>query len=419
MRAIPSCTPLRYQAEAITAINHAKARVVTNELRDYFLLDPAVTFLNHGSYGACPTPVFESYQAWQLELERQPVEFLGRRHDALLADAREALAGYLNCRADDLVFVTNATWGVNIIIRSLDLEPDDEILTTNHEYGANTMAWDWLLAKSGARLVRHEIPLPVTSHDAIVESLWGAVNDRTRAIFISHITSPTALTLPVQQICQRAREHGILTIIDGAHGPGQIDIDLQALGADIYTGNLHKWLCAPKGAGFLYVRPEEQPWVESLIISWGWGRTGVLDSTSFVERNEWQGTRDIAPFLAVPDAIAFQAEHDWPQVRERCHQLARQARREITRIGGKEPILPDDPNWFSQMVACPVPIADAAYLKERLYNEFRVEIPVSRWDNQTLVRVSLQAYNDAADLEKLYAAMCDILATSTTEQLSG
>lgn len=393
---------------------------MTNDLRGQFLLDPSVTFLNHGSFGACPRPVFEIYQAWQRELERQPVEFLGhgRRHDTLLADARATLASYLNCSPEDLVFVTNATWGINVIIRSLDLEPGDEILTTNHEYGANDLAWDWILAKSGARLVRHEIPLPVTSHDEIVESLWAAVTERTKAIFISHITSPTALTFPVAQICRRAGEHGILSIVDGAHGPGQVDLDLEALGADIYAGNLHKWLCGPKGAGFLYARPEEQPWVESLIVSWGWGRSGTLESSSFVERNEWQGTRDISPFLAVPAAIQFQADHQWHLVRRRCHELARRARHEIASLAGLPPIVPDSEHWFAQMIACPIPWSDPASLKARLYDDYRIEVPISKWQDQTLIRVSFQGYNDEADLDRLLTALAEILdpVTATTDR---
>jgi isopenicillin-N epimerase len=374
-------------------------------MKELFLLDPDVTFLNHGSFGACPIPVFESYQRWQRELERQPVEFLGRRIDDLLANVREQIAAYLNCPADSVVNITNSTWGVNLIIRSLDLEEGDEVLTTNHEYGACTMAWDWLLNKVGARLVRHEIPLPVTSQEEIVESLWSQVTQRTKAIFMSHITSPTALTLPVELVCQRAREAGILTIIDGSHAPGQIPLDMDALGVDVYTGNFHKWLCTPKGSAFLYVRPEEQGWVESLIISWGWGRKGVLEPSSFVQRNEWQGTRDPSAFLAVPDAIAFQAEHDWPAVRARCHELARETRQRIVEYSGCVPNHPDSPEWYTQMIACPIRTSDPLELKRRMYDEYRVEAPVVSWGGLDMVRVSYQGYNDHDDLERLMTAV--------------
>ncbi len=388
----------------------ARGVCVSAAIKDAFLLDPTIHFLNHGSFGACPKPVFEEYQRWQRELERQPVEFLGRRFDDLMRQAREELAAYLNVRPDDLVYVTNATWGVNVIARSLDLEPGDEVLTTDHEYGACTMTWEYLLAKMGARLVRCEIPLPVTSCEEVVERFWSCVTPRTKVVYLSHITSPTALIFPVKEICQRAREHGILSVIDGAHAPGQIPLDLNDLGADIYTGNLHKWLCAPKGAGFLYVRPEEQDWVESLVISWGWGRSGELSESTFVQRNEWQGTRDISPFLSVPAAIRFQREHHWDAVRARCHALAREARRRIAELTGLPPISPDSPAWFSQMVSCPIPPCDTAVLKERLYEEYRVEVPiVQRANGQTFVRVSFQAYNDEVDLAALIEGLTALL----------
>jgi isopenicillin-N epimerase len=379
--------------------------LISPSARDRFLLDPSVTFLNHGSFGACPRVVFDDYQRWQLELERQPVEFLGRRAPELMANVREALGTYLGAPADSLSLVMNATWGINVIIRSLDLEPGDEVLTTNHEYGANTMAWDWLLGKSGATLVRHPIDLPVESHDDVVESLWTAVSERTKAIFISHITSPTALIMPVEEICRRARENGILTIVDGAHVPGHLPLDLSTLGADIYAGNLHKWFCAPKGAAFLYVRPEEQGWVESLIISWGWGASGELSPSTFVQRNEWQGTRDIAPFLAIPAAIAFQQELGWPENQARGHALASSARRQIAELTNLPQICPDSCAWFGQMTTFPVGVDDPLALKTRLYDDFRVELPHVTWNGGSYLRASFNAYNDEGDVERLVEAL--------------
>jgi isopenicillin-N epimerase len=381
----------------------------SQSLRELFLLDPEITFLNHGSFGACPRPVFEEYQRWQRELERQPVEFLGRRLDDLLLGARCHLAEYLGVPVESLAFVDNATWGINVVIRSLDLDPGDEVLTTTHEYGACTMSWDWLLAKSGASLVQHHIPLPVESPDDVVESLWSAVTERTKAIFLSHITSPTGLILPVEQICERARAYGILTIIDGAHAPGHIPLDLTAMGVDIYAGNLHKWLCAPKGAGFLYVRPEEQGWIESLIISWGWGRDGTLAPSTFVERNQWQGTRDPSAYLSVPAAIQFQADHDWHAVRTECHRLASTTRERLADLTGLAPICPDSSSWYCQMIAFPYPANDPAMLKERLYDEHRIEIPVITWQGETLLRASYQAYNDEQDVNHLLVALSDLL----------
>lgn len=388
-----------------SALRRVRVVLISPPIRDQFLLDPSVTFLNHGSFGACPKVVFEDYQRWQLELERQPVEFLGRRAPELLAGVRELLGAYLGAPAETLALVMNATWGINVIIRSLDLEPGDEILTTNHEYGANTMAWDWLLAKSGAVLVRHLIDLPVDDQNAIVDSLWTSVTDRTKAIFISHITSPTALIMPVEEICRRAREMGILTIIDGAHVPGHLPLNLWELGADIYAGNLHKWFCAPKGAAFLYVRPEEQLWVESLIVSWGWGPTGVLSPSTFVDRNEWQGTRDIAAFLAIPAAIAFQQKIGWADNLHRGHLLASMAREQIAELTGLPQICPDSCKWYGQMATIPVGVDDPLALKTRLYDEFRIEIPQTTWNGDSYLRASFNAYNSEQDVESLASAL--------------
>ena len=285
-----------------------------SELRELFLLRPDVVFLNHGSFGACPRPVFEAYQQWQLELERQPVEFLGRRFGGLLREAREALAAVVGARADDLVYVPNATTGLNAVARSLRLAPGDEVLTTNHEYGALDRTWRFVCARRGATYVNRPLPLPISSADEVIEQLWAGVTERTRVLFLSHITSPTALILPVQELVRRARAVGIITIVDGAHVPGQIPLNLEALGADFYAGNCHKWLNSPKGSAFLYARKEVQPLVEPLVVSWGWQPESStllsLDSNGsspFVLQHEWQGTRDIAAYLSVPAAIEFEA----------------------------------------------------------------------------------------------------------------
>ena len=221
----------------------------------------------------------------------------------------------------------NATSGVNVAVRSLDLQPGDEILTTQHEYGACTYTWQHACARSGARLVEQAIPLPYTTPEAFVEAFWQGVTPRTRVIYLSHITSPTALIFPVAEICARARAAGIITVIDGAHAPGQIPLDLPKIGADFYTGNCHKWMCTPKGSAFLYVRPERQAQTESVIVSWGWG-----DDATFISRNQRQGTRDPAAYLSVPAGIDFLAAHDWDSVRARCHDLGVELREQIAEL---------------------------------------------------------------------------------------
>ena len=211
-----------------------------SHIKDQFLLNPDVIFLNHGSFGATPKPVFEEYQHWQRELERQPVEFLDRRFAERMAASRAALADYLDTQRDNLVYVTNATVGVNIVARSLELGSGDEVLTTDHEYGACDRTWKFLAGKRGFDYIRQSVPVPIATANDFVEQLWQGVTPQTKVIFLSHITSPTAVTFPVADVCRRAREQGILTVVDGAHVPGQIHLNLEELGADFYTGNLHK-----------------------------------------------------------------------------------------------------------------------------------------------------------------------------------
>jgi isopenicillin-N epimerase len=371
------------------------------ELRSHFLLDEHVTFLNHGSFGACPKPVFETYQAWQRQLERQPVEFF-RRHEPLLYSARTSLASYLNVQPDDLSFVVNATSGINVIARSFPLAPGDEILGTDLEYGALDLTWMHLCQRFGASYVRAEIPRPFTTPEAIINAIWERVTENTKAIFVSHITSGTAIIMPVEEICARARAEGILTIIDGAHAPSQVPLDLTAMGADIYSGNCHKWLCAPKGSAFLYVHPDQQEWVESLTISWGW-----QGEHTFLTRNQQQGTRDIAPFLAVPRAIEFQRKHHWDAVRDTCHERLAGFRSRIHDRWGVEPLYPNSRTWFSQMALIEIadPGMEPSALHDRLLRDHDIEVPCSRHGDTTCLRVSVQGYVSDDDLDTLERAL--------------
>jgi isopenicillin-N epimerase len=374
-------------------------------LRAEFLLDPDVVFLNHGSFGACPRVVFERYQAWQRELERQPVEFLARRVPELLDGVRARVAAYVGARPDDLVLVPNATSAVNAVARSLRLERGDEIVATDHEYGACDLLWQHVCGRAGARYVRAELPLPLPDPPAIADALVARVTDRTRVLFFSHVTSPTALVLPVAEIARRAREAGVTTIVDGAHGPGHVPVDVEALGVDVYAGTCHKWLCGPKGSGFLWVRPELQETIDALVIGWGYG-----DDATFVSRHTMAGTRDPAAHLAVPDAIEWQAEHDWEAVRARCHGLAREARTRLTELTGLEPLAPDAREHFGQMIAARLPDCDADELQRRLYEEHRIEVAASRrWNGAPLLRASFQGYNDERDLGRLLDALRKLL----------
>ncbi|MCC6299903.1 MAG: aminotransferase class V-fold PLP-dependent enzyme [Anaerolineales bacterium] len=379
------------------------------DLRKHFLLDPNIVFLNHGSFGATPKPVFREYQRWQAEMEKQPVEFLGRRITSLMAEARASLGDYLGTAADNLVYAQNATIALNIVARSLELGVGDEVLTTTHEYGAMDRMWRFLSKERGFNYVCRATSTPIRSKEEFIEEFWGGVTPKTRVIFISQITSSTAIRLPVEEIVARAREAGILTVVDGAHAPGQIPLHLDSLGADFYAGNLHKWLCAPKGAGFLYARPEAQKLVKPFVVSWGY-EAETPGSSVFIDHHEWWGTRDPAAFLAVPAVIRFQQEHDWERVREACHLLAKDAQKRICDLTGLAPLHPSEEDWFRQMFTAPLPPkTDLIALKNRLYDKFRIEVPVHEWRGNKLIRVSVQGYNSPEDLDALCHALTRLL----------
>ena len=379
-------------------------------IKSHFLLDPEVIFLNHGSFGATPKPVFEEYQKWQFQLERQPVLFLGRELDGLLRESRIVLGEYLNADPDDLVYIPNATHGVNIIAHSLDLRHGDEVLTTDHEYGACDFTWDFICRKTGASYIHQHILLPVHSEEQIVDQIWQGISPKTKAVYLSHITSPTALRLPVQKICQRAKNAGILTIVDASHSPGQIPLDLQELGADIVFGNCHKWMLAPKGSAFLFVRRELQNLIEPLIVSWGYNPTPETTTGSrFIDILQWTGTRDPAAALTVPVAIQFMRDHNWDKVRSECHNLLLNGIERICELTHIPPICPLDSDFFSQMAVVPLPSSNLAALKSRLYDEYRIEVPLVQWQDRQFVRISVQGYNSQEDIDALVNALRALL----------
>lgn len=374
------------------------------EIAGQFLLNDDIVFLNHGSFGACPRPVFETYQYWQRELERDPVDFLARRANDLLLESRTELASYVGTAAEQMVFVPNATHGINIVARSLPLEPGDEILTTNHEYGAVNNTWRFNFERRGVKYINHPIPLPFTTPEEFVDRLWEGVTSRTKVITFSHITSPTALIFPAELICQRARAEGILTVIDGAHAPGQIDINLTSMGVDYYTGNCHKWLSSPKGAAFLYAAPGREDALEPLVVSHGWSRPRE-ENSQFHDYFDWTGTMDPSAYISVGAAVRFQRENNWSAVRVACHQLASQTRDRINELTGLESVCPDSTTWFSQMFIARLPNETAEKLREVLWPEFKIEVPLPLWNEEAFIRISVQAYNTPEDMERLLGAI--------------
>ncbi|WP_338722771.1 aminotransferase class V-fold PLP-dependent enzyme [Devosia sp. XK-2] len=388
---------------------------MSDNLARHFLLREDVTFLNHGSFGACPRPVFEAYQAWQLELEQEPVEFLGRRLHDLLRVPREALAEELGCDANDIVGVLNATSGLNIVAQSLDLKPGDQILTTDHEYSALEKTWAYICRKTGAEIVMVKVPMPLTSEKAFTEAIVGGMTERTKVLFLSHITSPTALLFPIENAIKEARRRGIWSVIDGAHTPGHIRLDLDAMGADFYSGNCHKWMMTPKGSAFLYTRRDMQGLLNPLVISHGWtkdskepGAQGAFGNSPYIDEIEIQGTRDPAPWLTVPAAIQFRNDNEWWAVADHCRALAQDTARRLGELTGLAPL--SSPEFCApQMVAMPIPECDTLEVHKTLFDRYGIEIPVFKWQDTCIVRLSVQGYNSRPQMDRLIAALTELL----------
>lgn len=378
-------------------------------------LDPALSFLNHGSFGACPLEVLQVQSELRARMERQPVQFFVRDLPGLLDEARAALGRFLHAAPAGLAFVPNATAAVNAVLRWLPLDAGDELLTTDHAYNACRNVLDAAAARAGARVVVARLPFPIHREDEPVESLLAALTPRTRLCLLDLVTSPTALVLPVARVVAALRERGVDTLVDAAHGPGQVPLDVDALGAAWVTGNCHKWLFAPKGAAFLAVREDKRATTRPAILSHGANAPAHARSRLHLEF-DWTGTIDPTPWLAVPAGIAFGEgllPGGWPALMSRNHALAQQARALLCEVLGVAE--PAPASMLGAMAAVPLPDGDGAPrppltldpLQERLLREHGVEVPVVSWPRspKRLVRISAQAYNSLEDYERLAAAL--------------
>lgn len=382
-------------------------------IRRDFLLAPEIAHLNHGSFGAAPLPVLHRQAELRSRLESGPVAFLTRELPGLLDETRAAVAAHVGA-ADrgSLVFLANATAALNAAATSVPLGRGDEILVSSLEYGAMRLLWEEVAARRGARVVVAEVGLPAEGPDELADAIWRHVTPRTRALFFSHVTSETALVLPVAELCRRARDSGVTTVVDGAHAPGQLDLDLDGLGADCYAGNGHKWLCAPKGAAFLYASETARDWLVPPVVSWGRDRVG---EPGFQERFAWSGTSDPTAVLSLPAAIAYQEENGWPAQRARCAALARATQDELLHRHGGEPLAPGDLQ-APQMVSFPFAHPDAAALQRMLMERFRVEIPaIEAGPGGVLLRLSVQAYVTERDCDRLLDALDQVARKSVPE----
>lgn len=385
-------------------------------------LDPAVKFVNHGSFGACPLPVLAHQRALIDELEAEPVAFLDTTFESRIDEARHAVARFLNADADGLVFVQNATSGVSTVLQSLEFAPGDELLTTNHEYNATLNGLAEVAGRGGAKVVTIQLPLEITSDDEVVEAFRAALTPRTRLALVSHITSPTATVLPIERIVRELDQHGVDTLVDAAHAPGQVPVDVEALGAAYWTGNGHKWLCGPKGSGVLHVRADRRDRVRPLVISHGWNDPRT-ERPRLWREFDWTGTPDPTPYLTLPAAIStmrgFHPE-GWPGVMAANHELVIEGRNLIANKLGATPRIPEALHGSMAIIPLSMTLTDEAArsLKIALMSEDRIEVPISPFPvpaaraapsdppTAVVVRISAQRYNEIDD----YARLADALA---------
>ena len=381
--------------------------LVMQNLKQQFLLREDITYLNFGSFGACPKPVFERYQQFQLELEQEPVQFITVNGLKYLETAREALGNYLHCHKDDLVYVINPSYAVNTVAKSLDLKPGDEILTTSLEYGACDKAWEYFCKKTGAVYVKQTISLPVLSKETFVADLFKGVSSKTKLVFISHITSSTALRLPVEEICAAAKEKGILTFVDGAHAPGQIPLNLQDAPFDMYTGACHKWMMTPKGSSFLYVKKELQHRIDPLVVSWGYNALFPSHST-FLDYHQMNGTRDYSAFLTIPAAIEFMEKYNWPELASGCRKLVQANAPAFCELLEASPLAPVNDDFILQLFSAEIKTNEPEKLHRHFFDNYKIEIPVMRHADKVYLRYSINAFNSQQDLDKLFDAIKEI-----------
>ncbi|MGB8702738.1 MAG: aminotransferase class V-fold PLP-dependent enzyme [Thermosynechococcaceae cyanobacterium] len=383
-----------------------------SRLADHWSLDPTIAFLNHGAFGACPRAVLDVQQRFRQQLEQEPLRFFRSEYEPLLDTARHALAEFVGADAADLVFVPNATTGANCVLRSLyDCDnpalafgPEDELLTTNHAYNACRNALEFVAQRSGAKVVVATIPFPLASVDQVIEAVLACISPRTKLALLDHITSPTALILPIQTLVQELAARGIDTLVDGAHAPGMVPLDLQAIGAAYYTGNCHKWLCAPKGAGFLYVRPDRQEAIRPLTISHG-ANALRRDRTRFQLEFDWTGTQDPSPYLCVPAALqtlATFAPSGWTEIMAQNRAVALEARGILCTALDQPSPCPED--LIGAIAAIPLPdsfgppvLTESGIdpVQTCLWEQFQIEVPIIPWFHppRKLVRISAQRYN--------------------------
>ncbi|HEX4120202.1 MAG TPA: aminotransferase class V-fold PLP-dependent enzyme [Verrucomicrobiae bacterium] len=391
-------------------------------MNDQWPIDPRITFLNHGSFGSCPCAVLAFQQNLRDRLERQPVQFLVRDLEPMLDEARRTLAEFVGANPDNLVFVPNATTGVNAILRSLTFQPGDELLVTDHEYNACRNAIEFVAARTGAKVIVAALPFPVGSSAQLLEAITSRITSRTRLALIDHVTSQTALILPIAAIVRELAARGVDTLVDGAHGPGMVPLRLEELGAAYYTGNCHKWLCAPKTVALLHVRPDRQHLIHPLSISHGLN-SPRKDRSRYIIEFGWVGTYDPTAYLSVPESLRYLGNllsGGWPEIQSKNRALALAARKILCQTLQIPAPCPDE--LIGAMASIPIPDARENEkptpphyidtLQDQLLLRHAIEVPVISWPKfpKRLLRISAQLYNERGDYEKLAQALRDCRA---------
>jgi isopenicillin-N epimerase len=391
-----------------------------SDARSRMLLDPTVVNLNTGSFGPSPRVVFDRVTELRRYLAEEPMNFLLRTLPPLLWQARESLATFVGGDPHRLVFTVNVTTAVNLVASSLSLAAPGEILLTDHEYGAMHWCWERAAQRLGLTLRTFPLPIQPSSPEEIVEAACAAMTERTRLFFFSHVLSPTGMILPARELCAEARRRGIITVVDGAHAPAFVPLDLDAIRADYYGANCHKWLLAPIGSGFLYAAPGALERLQPLQVSWGWrpdhaamDERDEFGSTPRVRFLEFEGTRDICAWLAVPKAIDFQAEIGWQRIGERIAELTCYVRRRLDGLAGLTSHTPEAAGSYGAMVAFQLPPGvEAPILRRRLWEEFRIEVPIIERPDRLLVRTSTHFYNTESEVDHLAGALLQLLPTN-------
>jgi isopenicillin-N epimerase len=364
-------------------------------------------YLNHGSFGPPPEPVRQARNQWQERLDRQPMDYFVRQLEPAWHECRRGLAEFVGTAAENLAFMVNATAAMNVIAASFPLAAGDEVLLTDHEYGAVRRIWDRACRRSGAGVIIAELPIPLESHEQVVSAIFAAATPRTRVLVFSHITSPTAISLPVKEIAAEARRRGIAVCIDGPHAVAQLDLRLDELDCDYYAASCHKWLSAPFGSGFLYVHPRRQSQVEAVNLSWG--VPPPREPAAWWEEFYWSGTADPSAFLAIPAAIDVLAEVGLDSFRATTHDLAAYARGRLVELTGLPPLVPDSQQWYASMAHAPLPPGDRQSLQQRLWEQHGIEVPIISWNGGRYIRVSCHLYNDARQIDRLIDALSRLL----------